>query len=175
MTIRAKNAVRLSLIFAAITVWAASGIAGVVSLSPTAFRPIDSVSDNDRVWTSSEKELYTARSVDGPWFAASVNLPQGAAIKKMTVYVTDMGTGSDDEIRVSLNRQNLATGAVESMASVNNHSPSPLPYSTSRQTLVDSTIVNKKVNNKVYTYTVYVRFVMDCTDKVRFNGVKIEF
>lgn len=175
MPSRLKTALRLSAAFAAVWGCAAAGTAGVVSLSPAAFRPIDSVSDNDRTWTSSEKELYTTRSIDGPWFAASINLPQGALIKKMTVYVTDQGTAVDDEIRVSLNRHDLATGIVESMASVNNHSPSPLPSSPSRQTLVDSTIVNKKINNKLYTYTVYVRFVMDCTDKVRFNGVKIEF
>lgn len=151
-----------------------NGLAGVVSISPAAFRPVDSTSDNDRTWYSYETELYVPSSIDGPYFVAGVNLPNGVAVKKMTVYVTDTGTGVDDEVRVFLHRQNLSSGVVQLMASVDNHAPE-LPYSTSRQTMVDSTISYKTINNASYTYTVYVHFIMDCTDKVRINGVKIEY
>jgi hypothetical protein len=154
---------------------AASGIAGVVSISPCAFRPYDSVSDNERTWYTHETELYVIHSLDGPYFLAAVNLPHGATIKKMTVYVTDMGTGLDDEVRVRLYRQNLSTGVQQEMAYVCNHSSPALPYSTSRQAMVDSTISYKTISNNSYTYYVFVHFIMDCTDKVRFNGMKIEY
>jgi len=145
-----------------------------VSISPGAFRPIDSTSDNDRTWYAHETELYVLNSIDGPYFQAGVNLPNGVTIKKMTVYVTDMGTGFDDEVRVRLRRHNLSTGVVQEMAYVCNHSPD-LPYSTSRQTMVDSTISYKTISNNTYTYTVFVHFIFSCTDKVRFNGMKIEY
>ena len=169
-----KILVCLSLFFLGLAGMSVNGLAGVVSLSPAAFRPIDSVSDNDRTWYAHETELYVPTSIDGPYFMAGVNLPNGVTVKKVTVYVTDKGTGVDDEIRVHLNRQNLGTGVVQQMAYVCNHSP-VLPYSTSRQTMVDSTISYKTINNSSYTYTVYVHFIMDCTDKVRFNGIKIEY
>jgi len=175
MSSRSKILVCLSLFFMALAGLASSGIAGVISLSPAAFRPIDSTSDNDRTWYAHETELYVPMSIDGPYFMAGVNLPNGVNIKKMTVYFTDMGTGVDDEVRVMLNRHSLSTGVVQQMAYACNHSSPALPYSTSRQTKVDSTISYKTISNSSYTYTVYVHFIMDCTDKVKFNGVKIEF
>ncbi len=174
MNSRFRMLVSISLFLLAFAGLASSGSAGVLSISPVAFRPIDSVSDNDREWYGDQTQLYIPISLDGPWFMASVNLPNGAAIKKMTVYVTDTGTGLDDELRVTLERHQLSTGTVQQMAYVCNHSP-VLPYSTSRQTMVDSTISYKTVNNASYTYTVYVHFIMDCTNKVKFNGVKIEW
>jgi len=148
--------------------------AGILTVSPVAFRPVDSVSDNERTWYAHETELYVLHSVDGPYFVAPVYLPNGAIVRKVTVYLTDNGTGPDDEVRVYLRRQNLMTGVVQTMTYVCNHSPA-LPHKPSRQTMTDTTISYRTINNGSYSYTVYVWFIFDCTDRVRFHGVKIEY
>jgi hypothetical protein len=148
--------------------------AAIITIPPNAFRPIDSVSDNDHTWYANEQMLYVKYSVDGPYFSAPVYLPDGVTVKKVTVILTDNGAGPDDEVRVSLHRQKLLTGAQVTMAYLNNHAPA-LTHSSSRQAMTDTTISNATVNNNLYSYTVNVWFIFSCTDRVKIHGVKIEY
>lgn len=148
--------------------------AGILTIPPVAFRPIDSASDNKHKWFANEQALYVDYSVDGPYFAAPVYLPNGAKVKRVTVYLTDNGTSTDDEVRVFLHRQNLSSGELTTMSYLCNHTPE-LPHSSNRQAMVDKTISNSTINNGQYSYTVYVWFIFSCTDKVKFHGIKIEY
>jgi hypothetical protein len=150
-----------------------SGLAAVISISPCAFHPWDS-DQAGKTWYAYEKELsINYASPEGQYFLAPVYLPNGAAIKKMTIFVTANGdTSGDDVLSVSLNRQNMASGAVETLAYTWTNGMTP---STARKAVVDSSIKYKTVNNSLFSYSLYVHFYQGCHSTVKLHGVKIEY
>jgi hypothetical protein len=144
---------------------------GVVSVSPAGFKPTDYLYHSLPWYVDGDEAYYSSGYPNSAFMVAPVYLPHLATITGFSAAVTDNGTGYDDEIWVSLNRTNMATGVSEGIASVRttNTFASPL-----RQTLIEDTFANTTIDNENYTYSIMVRFYSP-NSKIRFHGAKISY
>ncbi len=148
--------------------------AGIVTVPPTAFHPIDA--GTTVFWHAQPNAAYAfGIGAAGYSMVAPVYLPNGAVIKKITVFLTDNGASDDDAITVTLVRQNMTDNACGWVGWLSNHSPAPLPHSGVNQSLATTAVAPRTVNNRVYSYSVQITFHPNCTDRVIIRGMKIEY
>jgi hypothetical protein len=145
----------------------------VISVSPADLRP-DSRSDAGLDWFATPSGFYYDNldfnnRYDRDSFAP-LFLPPGARIKSLVVYYMDRGCAQAQDIRVSLVRQKMSSGLVQTMAEVTSHG---LLNDPNRETLEDATIDHAVVDNARYSYSLLVRFNYIKHDRVRFHGAKI--
>ncbi len=127
---------------------------------------------DNRMWTSSQTVFNFDTSVTYPLEAnAPIYLPQGAVVKKVTFYFTDNDPASNGKIDFSVNRQKLATGSLGSIATA---TTAALPASTVRKSVDATKIVNGKVDNLGFSYTLNVKFGLG-TDLLKFHGAVIYY
>lgn len=145
--------------------------AGVISVSPAAFRPYDHYLDSLNWYVYSNEAYYDSGYMMSGYMEAPVFLPHLATVTGFTAVVTDNGANVDDEILVFLRRQNLTTGVRETLA---------LVYTTSsfassiRQILNASSIAYAAVDNENYSYSILVRFYTP-HNYLRFHGAKVHY
>ncbi len=169
MSISRKGFVSAAAVFLAITVPVR---AGVLTLAPTAFHPAYPAQAN--YWVTSVSMTYATAPASTFGFVAPVNLPNGAVIKKITVFLTDNGSVDADHVSVSLYRAPLAQNSYVCAATLDNHSPVALPHSAVPQKLSKTDILYRTVNNSTYSYSVMLQFYANCVN-VQFHGMKIEY
>lgn len=145
--------------------------AGVISVSPAAFRPYDHYLDSLNWYVYSNEAYYDSGYMMSGYMEAPIYLPHLATVTGFTAVVTDGGSGVDDEIHVMLRRQNLATGVRETVAYVYTTGS----FSSSiRQFLDASSIAYASVDNETYAYSILVRFYAP-RNYLRFHGVKVHY
>jgi hypothetical protein len=105
---------------------------------------------------------------------APLNLPQGVVIKKLTIYITDDGSGPSEFLNVMLKRANAmkGTAGVEVLAWT---STEALPSSPYIRKLSNTTLKYNAIDNKNYSYNLDVRFYYGCSNAVKLHAVKIEW
>ncbi|MBN2198778.1 MAG: hypothetical protein JW747_02910 [Candidatus Aminicenantes bacterium] len=161
----------MGILFLGMTMGLASGYgAGVISVSSAAFKPNDHYMASLNWYAYANQAYFDSGYPNSGYMEAPVFLPNLATVTGFVAVVTDNGTGPDDEIHVSLRRQNIQTGMSEILASVYTSSSFAL---ASRQTLTDTSISNAVVDNDTYTYSVLVRFYIP-RSYLRLHGVKIQ-
>jgi hypothetical protein len=149
--------------------------AGVVMVSPAACDLGDTLMAHKYIAT--DGYLYMVSwdpnySSTPAIFYAGLTLPQGATLKRFVVYCLDDSNGPSDHVTVNLKRTNVATGAVEYIASV---STLPLAASADRMVLAAPSLAHKVVNNRNYAYSLEVSFGPSAPSLVQFFGAKIEW
>jgi hypothetical protein len=141
------------------------------SLPANALKSANWDADN-RMWTSSQTVFNFDTSVTYPLEAnAPIYLPQGAVIKSVTFYFTDNDPSSNGKIDFGVNRQKLATGALGAIATA---TTGALPASAARKSVNVAKIVNGKVDNLGFSYTLNVKFGLG-TDLLKFHGAVIAY
>lgn len=164
----------LSLAFLCLLGISAKLEAGVIMISPCAFKLYDT--GLQHYYRSQSDFIYvTLWDPGAPYdadFFAPLNLPQGVVLRKLTIYITDDGSEASDFLIVMLKRVNAKTGAVEVLAGIDT---SGLPSSPYRQILSKTTLIYKTIDNKNYSYNLDVRFPYGCASTVRLHAVKIEW
>jgi hypothetical protein len=147
----------------------------VLSVSPAALRPA-SRADADLEWFGTQKEFYFHNiDFDNRYDRecyASLYLPHRARIKSLVVTYMDRGCAQAQDIWVTLVRHKLSSGLVQKMAEVSSRG---LEIDSARKTLEDATIDHGLVDNRLYSYSLLVRFNTIKRDRVRFHGAKILF
>ena len=125
------------------------------SIPANALKPANWDADQ-RMWTSSQTVFNYSTSVNMPLDAnAPIYLPEGAVIKKVTFYYTDNNAASTGKMDFSVNRQKLSAGSLGAVATANTGASAT---SASRKSIDASKVVNGKVDNLNYTYSLNVRF-----------------
>lgn len=139
--------------------------AGVITISPTAVRPSDYLS-NRYFWYANPDEFFFDVYETGFEVFVPVNIPNAVLIKGFVAYLSD-GTGRWESLSVYLERHNLKSGEVDIMASVGTG------FTTvTRARLVARTIDNGKIINHTYSY--HLRLVFNSADpSLKFHGAKI--
>lgn len=142
-----------------------------ISIPPNALKPANWDADQ-RMWTSSQTIFNFSTSVASPLDAnAPIYLPQGAVIKKVTFYYTDNNPASNGKIDFSINRQTLATGSLGAIAKA---TTSAVAASASRKSIDAAKVINGKIDNLAYTYSLNVKFGLP-TPLLQFHGVVITY
>jgi hypothetical protein len=159
----------LSLCFLSIFAFNDSASVGVLTISPTAVRPSDYLS-NSGFWYADPDEFYFTDYRTTYEVYVPINLPHKVQIEKFVAYLSD-GTGRWESLTVYLERQSLKSGKVDVMASVSTGlGLEPLH----RVMLTDDTIDNAKIKNQTHSY--HLRLVFNSTDpSLKFHGAKIIF
>jgi hypothetical protein len=166
----------LSLAFLCLLGISAKLEAGVIMISPVAFKLADTSFQDYYVANSSQ--LYVTQWDTGTPhdadFMAPLNLPQGVVIKKLTIYITDDGSGPSEFLNVMLKRANAmkGTAGVEVLAWT---STEALPSSPYIRKLSNTTLKYNAIDNKNYSYNLDVRFYYGCSNAVKLHAVKIEW
>jgi hypothetical protein len=148
--------------------------AGVIMISPCAFKLHDT-SLQDHYLSQSAFLYVTNWDAEYPAnadFFAPLNLPQGVIIKKMTVFLTDNGSGPNDYLIVFLKRANAKTGAVEVLAGTTMEGGLTSP---NRRIIANTTLSYATIDNRTYSYNLDVRFPYGCATTVMLHAVKIEW
>jgi hypothetical protein len=148
---------------------AAQATTKYLALPPNALKPANWDADQ-KMWTSSQTGFNYSTSVNMPLDAnAPIYLPEGAVIKKVTFYFTDNNAVSTGKMDFSLNRQKLSTGSLGAIATANTGASAT---SASRKSIDAAKIVNGKVDNLNYTYSLNVRFNAP-TPLLQFHGAVV--
>ncbi len=147
------------------------GAGKVMSISPAALTTLKSADAQDWSFMTYSNQAYIQSSTElGPRLHVPINLPNGAVVTKLTVFIRD--NNDTENINVYLIRTELATSAINYLGSV--HS-SGLASSTDRRILKDSTINYAVVKNHRYTYHLEVRFGFTNSTGLIFFGAKINY
>jgi len=127
---------------------------------------------DQRMWTSSQTVFNYSTSVNMPLDAnAPIYLPEGAIIKKVTFYFTDNNPATTGKMDFSVNRQKLSTGSLGTIAKANTGASAS---SASRTSIDAAKVINGKVDNLNYTYSINVRFNAP-TPLLQFHGAVIAY
>jgi hypothetical protein len=140
-------------------------------IPPSAVRP-NTHYFTDLNWHATSQEFYfeSGGFPDSVFGNAPVYLPEGATVTRMYVVYTDNTNGIDEEIAVHLRRQDFATGAMQTLASVSSGSKLANP---NRRALRDDTISYATIDWH-YSYDIQVRFYVNSTN-VKFHGAVIVY
>lgn len=138
----------------------------VLSISPCALKPAHS-SDYGVGFAAYSNQFFWAIENGNVDAFAPVYLPHGATVKKFVAYYSDnSGAG---KIIISLLRQNMETGQVETLAGVNSVQ---LPDSPERRVVEDTTINHAQIDNQTYSYHLNVN-CWETVPELIFYGAKI--
>ena len=151
--------------------WAWGYGAGVISVSPSSCQPNDHYMASLNWYAYHQQAYFDSGYPNSGFMTAPVSLPHMATVTGFTAIVTDNGTGFDDQIFVSLIRQNIQTGVMETVASIMTATSFASPY---RQTMIASSISNATVDNENYTYSLQIRFYIP-RSYLQFHGAKISY
>jgi len=146
----------------------ASGLnADVLSISPAAIRPSDSLASTV-VWHAKADAFYFETYAEFE-VNIGVELPHGVQVSRLSTYLTDLNSTANN-IWISLRRQRLTTGVVEVMASISTMDKGSL----SRKFLTTSTIAGAVIDNTRYTYHLKILFDWAGSDR-KIHGLKIHY
>ncbi len=112
---------------------------------------------------------FTNKAGDAPWAFAPVYLPDGAVVKKFLIYCTDNDNNPENELSFELGRSKHEAEESEALASIYYCSTQPSP---NRIILEDDSIDYPQINNKDYSYWLYIEIENPSQD-VKFHGAKI--
>jgi hypothetical protein len=133
-------------------------------------RPVDHYFADLNWYAYSHEFYYDTGFPDSVYGSAAVYLPHGATVKRLYAVITDNGSGVDEAVAVFLSRQDLSTGAENSLAYV---SSDPLPSNPNRRLLQDNSINYTTIDFR-YSYVLKVRFWAG-TPNVKFHGAIIVY
>jgi hypothetical protein len=140
----------------------------VVSLHPYAFKP-DSYYNMDRRWYITYYDIFLSSYETSPLsLYASVDLPHGKTIKKLTAYMHDFSSSGYVMFRLWRKRHLSSERAILGGCTTNT-----LPPSTTIYALKDTTIFQPVVANHNYSYYVEVYFSKGEEGNLAFYGAKI--
>jgi len=143
-----------------------------LSISPGGFRPINWDQMAILMWSGTDDEFNFDTGAYGIFEAlAPLNLPQGATIKKLTVYYTDNAPHANDFFVGVLNRRNMATGGSGALAAMTTESA---PVSTERKKVEMLITKNNIVDNRKFSYSIRLFFHSGSTE-LKFNGAIIAY
>ncbi|MCJ7586338.1 MAG: hypothetical protein MUQ00_00305 [Candidatus Aminicenantes bacterium] len=137
-----------------------------ISISPAALRPSDSLADSI-VWHATPSEFYF--ETYAPYVVnVPLNLPDGVALKKFIIYVTDQ-SGPSNNIWVHIQRQSLATGTVVSVATI-----TTMDLGSLTRAMLSRDLTAITVNNSLYSYSLRINFDY-AGSKMKFHGARISY
>jgi hypothetical protein len=149
-----------------------------VSVSPTALQPMGGsfagVAMTSLPFIVSDSSYYftlTSSTFDDAMMFAPLNLPQGVALRTLTVYYTRNTNDGDAYMVFYLNRQALSSGTVTTLGTIT----AMTSASAARKVL--STTLNASyhvVDNSRYTYALTVGFSRPIS-ALKFHGAKIGY
>ena len=175
------KAVCLSLVLPCLLGIGANLQAGVITVSPSAFKPMNQATANDTQcsWFATEYWLgFSGTSQSDLTFVAPLNFPNGITIKKITIYLTHTTTGNSQYLTLELLASSLPPGIPAIENTIASVSTSNLPAAGGYQKIVlpGSQLMNKKVNNLSYSYCLRVQFPTGCIGSMdRLFGVIIQY
>lgn len=145
--------------------------AGNLAVSPALLLPTGAGVANFpfQKWNDEFYFAQASSTFDDAMMLAPLNLPNGVTLKQLTIYVTRNTGDGDIYITVYLMRHELATGAMETMATIYTWG---LPASAARTSLFTRSLSYKTVNNSKYTYSLEVGFSRP-VNTLKFHGAKI--
>jgi hypothetical protein len=155
-----------SLCFLSIFAFNDAASVGVITISPTAVRPSDYLSDGYS-WYADPDAFYF-NDYRGYEVFVPLNIPHKVQVKKFVAYLSD-GTGRWESLEVYLERQSLKSGKVDIMASVSTGIGLEI---LQRVMLTDDTIDKALIKNQTHSY--HLRLVFNSSDpSLKFHGAKI--
>jgi len=168
------KAVCLFLVFPCLLGIGANLQAGVITVSPSAFKPMNQATATDTLssWFATEYSLgFSGTSSYDLSFVAPLNLPNGVTIKKVTIYVWHAITGNSQYLTCELLAMNLPPRIpkIENVIASANTNNLPATGGYQKIVLPATQLKYRIVNNLTYSYCLRVKFPAGATGS--FDGL----